>query len=152
MTIRTALFTYAIFMIVLLFTGGVSLYWSGHKVSQEAAKVSSQLTQAQSAEQASQGVFRNLESEQQARRADYDPRQTVEMSYKVQQAKEQYEAAMAQVKRLEPEALALQARQERTFLWLIPLAVMWLLHLVLAAMFRPQRDELAAGAARRKPG
>jgi hypothetical protein len=149
MNIRVALTAYAKAMILLTICGGAVLYWQGDRTGKEAASRTSELVQAQSREQASQLEFRQLESEQQAGRATYSPQQTVEMSYKVQEAKDEYETAMAQVSRLEPEVQQLDAQTERTFLWLIPLIAVGLLHIVLAMMFRPQRDERAAETERR---
>lgn len=152
MHLRTAVFGYAALVILLAVISSAVLFWYGSQAGARLDTAEAALVQARADEQSRQNEYRRLESEQQAGRAAYDPVETVQMSYKVQEAKEQYEEAMDAAHRLEPQTQILRERKERIYLWLIPVIVAGLLHIVLAAMFRPQHDELAAAAVARRKG
>lgn len=150
MDFKRAIALYAKIMLFAGVIGAALIYYQGQLDGRQATALAEQQIRAKAAVDSTQTVYRELESEQQAHRAEYDPQQTVMMSYKVQEAKQAYEEAAAALNSITPAYESAQSKQEHTLLWLVPVIAVMLLHFILAMMFRPVRDELTARAAREK--
>jgi hypothetical protein len=147
MDIRRVLQTYAKVMLMLSIIGASLLYYQGDVLGKQVLSLESQLAQVKTDATAKEREYRALESDQQANRAQYDPQQTVMMSYKVQEAKQAYDSAKTALDSLEPELETQRDKREHLLLWLVPVIAVFLIHLIMAIMFRPLRDELADRAA-----
>ena len=143
MQIRSLVRIYAALMLLISIAMIAYIYYEGAKLAQQASVLAGQQAAKQVEADTSERSYRALETEQQAHRAEYDPRETVMMSYQVQEAKQAYENALAAVREIKPAYEAQRNKREQLLVWMVPLIAWGLLHAILLAMFRHQQDELA---------
>jgi hypothetical protein len=150
MDIKRAIQNYAKVVLVLCIAGSALLIYQGELLGKQVRYSASQKALAETNVKATESAYRALESDQQAHRAEYDPQQTVMMSYKVQEAKQAHDAAKASLDSITPAYESQRDAKDRLMLWFMPIIAVLLLHVILVIMFRPLRDELAERAARAK--
>jgi hypothetical protein len=84
-------------------------------------------------------AYRAMEDEQRRNRTLYTPEQAVQASFAVQAAKEAYDEKQTDLQVAEANNADCHKRYESTALWILPLSVLLLIHVLGAIMLRPRR-------------
>jgi hypothetical protein len=105
----------------------------------ELAGANSQLTTAQAAFAQAEQASRSMEDEQRRNRTLYTPEQAVQASFAVQAAKAAYTVKQTDLQVAQANTEDCRKRYENTALWILPLSVLLLIHILGALMLRPRR-------------
>ena len=138
--VRPILFGYCVLAVVALLALVGWVIWFSMGAGQQLNALRGQLVRAETEAAARDSVYKRLEAEQRARRADYVGQEAITASIAVQEAKESFTAASSERDRLQHDVDAERAAAERRTLLLVPLIALGLLHVIGAVSFRPGRN------------
>jgi hypothetical protein len=138
--LRQVVFVYSLVAAFLLLAACICL---GFQLTRQRAVLRAQSARLANLSRVCEAVelkYRAMEQQQREARAGYNPRQAIEMSIRVQDAKDVFISAESDCHAEAQDYSAAERTYARRSLWLVPLIAVFLLHLVVASAFLPQRD------------
>jgi hypothetical protein len=140
-TVRRVLFIYCIAATLICAAGAGWGLITANGIAKEVAKKGAELTQLTAQATDLEAVYKNLEAEQRAGRAEFDMARAIEISFKVQMAKDKYEKFKTESAKVAGEYEQISEKHRKQLLFVVPLIALAMLHGIGVPLFYTRKSD-----------